>query len=301
MLDVVPLKYGTAFKKAFADPAVFSGFASAVLGIDVDIDHVEQEHRFGPTFGRIDITHDLCAEDARQRAVVGLRHASEEDAFDSFLYQHVVGQTEQIQSAGDDRFRRTVYTIVVLTRLPQNPAERFDVAVQDSDLHTLQGAKLGLYGHRLVFVNARGLRPETPSPLRRWLELIEDSLDQQVDETRYPEPLLQRVLRTIENSSVSPQDAYLLKQEVMWENAKREARAEGKEEGRRDGEARGEARGEAKGKAGAVLAVLAARGLAVDEATRARVEACDDVARLDQWLARALTAVSASEALDDAT
>ncbi|MCU0686715.1 MAG: hypothetical protein MUF34_31455, partial [Polyangiaceae bacterium] len=157
MLDVVPLKYGTAFKKAFADPAVFSGFARAVLGIDVDVDHVEQEHGFGPAFGRVDIKYDLFAEDARRRIVVELQHVREEDSFDRFLYYHLVGQAEQIQSADDYRFRRTVYTIVVLTRLPQNPAERFDVAVQDSDLHTLQGAKLGLYGHRLVFVNARGL------------------------------------------------------------------------------------------------------------------------------------------------
>jgi predicted transposase/invertase (TIGR01784 family) len=293
MLDVVPLKYGTAFKKAFADPEVFSGFARAVLGIDVDVERVEQEHGFGPAFGRVDIKYDLFAEDARRRIVVELQHVREEDSFDRFLYYHLVGQAEQIQSADDYRFRRTVYTIVVLTRLPSTPSLQFDVAVHDSDLRDLQGTKLGVYGHRLVFVNARGLRPETPSPLRRWLELIDDSLDRQVDETRYPEPLLQRVLRTIEHASVSPQDAYLLKQEVMWENAKREAR----DEGRRDGEARGEARGEAKGKAGALFAVLAARGLAVDEATRARVEACADPGQLDRWLARALTAASASEAV----
>ncbi|HEU4412802.1 MAG TPA: HEPN domain-containing protein [Polyangiaceae bacterium] len=82
---------------------------------------------------------------------------------------------------------------------------------------------------------------------------------------------------------------------------------EGKEEGLREGEARGraeglrqgEARGEAKGKAAALLTVLAARGLAVDDATRGRIEACADPARLDRWLARALTAASAREAVDD--
>lgn len=291
MLDVVPLKYGTAFKRAFADPDVFSGFARAVLGVDIDVDRVEQEHGFGPAFGRVDIKYDLFAEDARRRIVVELQHVREEDSFDRFLYYHLVGQAEQVQSADDYRFHRTVYTIVVLTRLPSAPSLRFDVAVHDSDLRDLAGTKLGVYGHRLVFVNARGLRPETPSPLRRWLELIEDSLDRQVDETRYPEPLLQRVLRTIEHSRVSPQDAYLLKQEVMWENAKREARDEGKAEGRRDGEVRG--------KAAALLTVLTARGLAVDDATRARVEACTDAGRLDRWLARALTAASASEAVGD--
>ncbi|HEU4412803.1 MAG TPA: Uma2 family endonuclease [Polyangiaceae bacterium] len=86
-----------------------------------------------------------------------------------------------------------------------------------------------------------------------------------------------------------------------------EAAREGREQGRREGEARGEARGkeqglregEAKGKAAALLTVLAARGLAVDDATRGRIEACADAARLDRWLARALTAASAREAVDE--
>lgn len=54
-----------------------------------------------------------------------------------------------------------------------------------------------------------------------------------------------------------------------------------------------------RGKAAALLTVLAARGLAVDDETRGRIKACDDVVRLDRWLARALTAASACEALDD--
>jgi PD-(D/E)XK nuclease family transposase len=303
MLDVVPLKYGTAFKKAFGDPEVFSGFAQAVLGIDVKVERVEQERGFRPVYGQVDIKYDLFAEDAQKRLVIELQHVREDDSFDRFLYYHLIGQAEQIQGADDYRFRRTVYTIVVLTRLPSDPALRFDVAVHDGDLRTLDGAKLGVYGHRLVFVNARALGPQTPAPLRRWLEVIEDSLDEKVDETRYPEPLLQRVLRTIERSHLSPHEAYLLKEEAQWESAKREARGEGKEEGLREGEARGRAEGvregEAKGKAAALLTVLAARGLEVDGETRARIEACDEPARFDRWLARALTAASAREVVGD--
>nr|MCU0687583.1 Uma2 family endonuclease [Polyangiaceae bacterium] len=80
---------------------------------------------------------------------------------------------------------------------------------------------------------------------------------------------------------------------------KAEGRAEGKAEGLREGEARGKAEGKAEGlregKAAALLTVLAARGLAVDDETRARLEACADPAQLDRWLARALTAASARE------
>jgi flagellar biosynthesis/type III secretory pathway protein FliH len=82
---------------------------------------------------------------------------------------------------------------------------------------------------------------------------------------------------------------------------KEEGLREGEAKGLREGEAKGLREGEARGKAAALLTVLAARGLAVDDEARGRIEACTDVARLDRWLARALTAASAREALDDAT
>jgi hypothetical protein len=65
------------------------------------------------------------------------------------------------------------------------------------------------------------------------------------------------------------------------------------------GMAEGEARGVARGKAEAVLAVLAGRGLAVSDPLRDRVLACTDVARLDAWLTRAITAASAAEAIGE--
>jgi hypothetical protein len=78
-----------------------------------------------------------------------------------------------------------------------------------------------------------------------------------------------------------------------------EGEARGKAEGLREGEAKGLREGEARGKRAALQTVLATRGLALDDALRARIEACNDLTRLDRWLARALTAASAREALDD--
>ena len=57
---------------------------------------------------------------------------------------------------------------------------------------------------------------------------------------------------------------------------------------------KGEARGKAEGKAEAVLAVLAARGIAVSDLLRDRVLHCTDVATLDVWIRRAATASTAS-------
>jgi flagellar biosynthesis/type III secretory pathway protein FliH len=85
------------------------------------------------------------------------------------------------------------------------------------------------------------------------------------------------VLRTIERSHLSPQEAFLLKEEAGWESAKREARGEGKEEGLREGKEEGLREGEAKGKAeglrAAVLDLCEAFGLETTDEQRAQLEA----------------------------
>ena len=43
MVKVIPLRYGTIFKKAFRDSMVFSRFASDVLGMPIEITTVHQE------------------------------------------------------------------------------------------------------------------------------------------------------------------------------------------------------------------------------------------------------------------
>jgi hypothetical protein len=50
-----------------------------------------------------------------------------------------------------------------------------------------------------------------------------------------------------------------------------------------------------EGQIQALWAILAARGLSVDPATRARVEACQDPAVLARWIARAMTAATAAD------
>jgi hypothetical protein len=76
------------------------------------------------------------------------------------------------------------------------------------------------------------------------------------------------------------------------------------EEGRRQGLAEGLAEGLAKGRlqtqAQALLCVLATRKLPVSEELRARIEACQDIATLERWLERAVTAQSAADAISEA-
>ncbi len=248
MIDVVPLRYGTAFKKAFSDPEVLSAFVRDVLGVELHFTKVEQEKAFLPPVGKIDVRFDLFAEDEENRAIVELQHVREIDAFSRFYYYHLVAQIEQVSSNKKYAVDRTVYTIVVLTRLPQDEHLRFDLASQSSDIITHDGRPLGLFMHRIVFVNPRALSPSTPPALRHWLELFEDSLDRTIDETAFPDPLFRRVIDAIETTHLSPQEAYWFIEEAEWEDTKTAERREGKEEGLREGKEEGLREGERKGR-----------------------------------------------------
>jgi hypothetical protein len=76
-------------------------------------------------------------------------------------------------------------------------------------------------------------------------------------------------------------------------------RRQGMLEGVAKGEATGMAKGRAEGLRDAILAVLAARGLAVSEADRARVEECSDIATLSRWHTRAVSAATTHEIFED--
>ncbi|NKZ02887.1 hypothetical protein [Actinomadura latina] len=62
--------------------------------------------------------------------------------------------------------------------------------------------------------------------------------------------------------------------------------------------ARGEAKGEARGEAKSVLLVLKARGIAVPNEVRERVESCTDTDQLERWVQRAAVIDKAEDLLD---
>jgi hypothetical protein len=64
------------------------------------------------------------------------------------------------------------------------------------------------------------------------------------------------------------------------------------------GRAEGKTEGKSEAKAEAILAFLAARGIAVDDEIRARIMGCTDIATLDRWITRAATAASVAEVVE---
>lgn len=82
--------------------------------------------------------------------------------------------------------------------------------------------------------------------------------------------------------------------EIIREEGRQEGRAEGRQEGRAEGENRGEVRGEAR----TLLKQLRLRGFSVDEATAERILTTTDVALLDRWVERVLSARTLAEVLE---
>ena len=96
MKQVASLQYGVVFKKAFCDPEIFSAFVRDVIGLPIEVDHVETEKEFDPPVGYVRPRFDLFAEDTKHRVIVDIQHARTADHYDRFLYYHCVALLEQI-------------------------------------------------------------------------------------------------------------------------------------------------------------------------------------------------------------
>lgn len=291
MLKVVPLRYGTVFKKAFGDREVFCRFASDVLGVPIEVETVHQEYRYPEAVGPVRVEYDLFAEDVKHRVIVEIQHVRERDFFDRFLHYHAVGIVEQSTSHRQYRAAQTVFTLVVLTTEPRDHDLKFSVAVSDMDPVSEQGKRLGVYRHRLVFLNPKVINDQTPPGARAWMELIADSLDGQVDETHYEDdPPKMRVLDAITARTLTPEELAQVKDEAAWESTKQAERQEGREEGREEG---------ALARSREILLMLArAAGIAFGEEELRRIAGCEETAVLDRWIARVPGAKGAGEVLD---
>jgi hypothetical protein len=253
------------------------------VGIDFTPDHIEQEYSYRQPVSRVNVAYDLFAEDAARRTIVELQHVREDTTYDRFLYYHAIGLVEQIVSSERYKFERDVYTLVIFTRWPDDPALRYGRAVCDLDPVTDEGARLNVYRHRLVFVHARAPMERLPPSLRPLMGLLDDTLDGHVDETRYPDAVSQHILARIRCEGMTPEENAKIKDEAGWEAAKREERHWGRvEEGAR-----------------AVLTALRVRGIMVPDVARERILAEKDPERLERWLERAILAASVAEVIGE--
>jgi predicted transposase/invertase (TIGR01784 family) len=236
-MQVIPLKYGTIFKRAFGQPDVFCQFAKDVLGIEININKVHTEYEYPEPIGFVRSKYDLFAEDTEKRIIVEIQQVKEDDFFDRFLYYHLISMVEQVGGFQEYGFDRTVYTIVVLTSTPRDGSINFSCAVSDMNPIDEYGRTVEVYPHRLVFLCPRQLNDKTPPLVKKWLTFIEDSLDGEMDEEDYPETLWKKIMAAIYKHSISPELLSEIKDDAAWEKAKIRFVAEGRKEGLEEGRA----------------------------------------------------------------
>ena len=228
MKHVASLRYGVIFKKAFCDPEIFTAFAQDVLGITLEIDHVETEKSFSPSIGRVAARFDLYAEDRKHRTIVDIQHERYGDHYHRFLHYQCAAILEQVVNAEEYRPPLKVFTIVVLT---SGDRHQCDVATIEFDPKDRQGRPLREIPHKVIYLCPKYVTDETPAPYREWLRAIADSLDEEVDETQYTRPEIRKIFDYIEKDHVSPEERARMFDEYGQEGLRQEKYAEGLQHG----------------------------------------------------------------------
>ena len=219
MQAVASLRYGVIFKKAFSQPDVFTAFVKDILDIDLIIDRVETEKSFPSPVGNVNNHFDLFAEDKVNRIIVDIQHRRYADHYHRFLHYHCAALLEQAVSAKDYRPALAVYTIVVLTSGDKHGR---DMSMIDFDPKDRHGQGLGEIPHKIVYLCPKYLNDETPEAWREWLFAINDSLDEEVDETHYHKACVRKILTTIQKNTLTPEDHARMKDEYSEEELRRE-------------------------------------------------------------------------------
>ncbi len=214
MKKVASLRYGVIFKKAFSQPDIFKAFVKDFIGIELNIDQVEMEKSFDPPIGNVDSRFDLFAEDKQNRIIVDIQHVRYADHYDRFLHYHCAALLEQVASSQDYHPSQKVFTIVVLT---SGDRHKVDIATIDFDPKDRKGKPLNEIGHKILYVCPKYVADDTPEPYREWLLAIADSLDEEVDETAYQRPEIQRIFELIARDLISPKEYARMKEEYSIE------------------------------------------------------------------------------------
>ena len=240
MIEVASLRYGVIFKKVFSKPHIFTAFVKDILGIEIEIDKVETEKSFSPIIGKVDSRFDLFAKDKKNRIIVDIQHKRYQDHYDRFLHYHCAALLEQITSSANYKPNMQVYTIVVLT---SGDRHKTDILINDFRPRKLDGTAIAETQHKIIYLCPKYLTSETPEPYKKWLKLIDDSLDKKIEESDYQNDIVQEIFSLIKKDKISPQEYARMKEEYsddeylqeQTQKAIKKGRKEGREEGREEG------------------------------------------------------------------
>jgi len=243
MKNVAPLRYDVIFKKAFGEPKIFTAFIRDLLDIKLEIDVVEKDKAYDPPIGSVQTKFDLYAEDTKNRVIIDMQHVRFSDHYHRFLHYHCAALLAQVVKSKNYSPELKVYTIVILT---SGDKHKTDVSTIDFDPKNRKGEPLGEIDHQVIYICPKYLQDDTPKEYRQWLEMIEDSLDEQVDESHYSIPEIQEIFDIIEKDQVTPEERARMFDEYNVAELKQEEFKKAKEVAFDEGFAEAQKEGEEK-------------------------------------------------------
>jgi hypothetical protein len=142
-------------------------------------------------------------------------------------------------------------TIVVLT---SGDRHKTDIAITDFEPKNLAGEGIQETLHKIVYLCPKYVNEATPQPYKEWFNAINDSLDGQVNEDHYQNPILQEIFECIQIDNTSPQEYARMKDEYAndqyftdkAQKAKEEGMKQGMEQGKKEGMKQGIEEGQQK-------------------------------------------------------
>ncbi len=244
MKQVAPLRYDVIFKKAFSVPEIFTAFVHDFLDIELEIDTVEKDKVCDPPIGNVVTKFDLYAKDKKNRVIVNVEHEGYQSDYERSMYSHAALLTQMTDNRNLDHPEWQIFTLVVFISGDKHQTDISMIELTPKDLNGQPLEEECRY--KIIYICPKYLnKKRTPRQYHEWMEAIEDSLDEQVDESKYTHPEIQHVFDLIEKDKVTPQerakmfDEYSLeavKQEkIQKDEAKEEGKKEGKEEGKEEG------------------------------------------------------------------
>ena len=169
------------FKKAFTDKFVLQCLVKDLFNIDFIPHKVETEKRFKPKIAHIDFKYDIFAQSKDERVIVEIQKVDYDYNFDRFLLYHNMAIAELQRSSKEYKANKTVYTVVVFTDRYIAKDRNGDLVEQDilfhnSNLFTLTGQEIDIFGHKMICLNHNYIKNTTPQGYRDWLILVQQSI-----------------------------------------------------------------------------------------------------------------------------
>ena len=230
MKQVAPLRYDMIFKKAFSQPEMFTALVNDLLGIQLEIDEVENDKVFA--VGKVATRFDLFAEDKKNRIIIEVQHAHYSDTYERFVYYQCNAMVETIASSNNYSFPVTIITLVFFTG-KKAPSPDSGILVHDFEPRDMVTGKVieGVYPrkHQLIFIFTNSLKKKkTPANYLEWMQAINDSLDKEVNEEDYTNPHIHRLFEVIEKDKISPEEYASMKEEYNRAESEKQAEEKGR-------------------------------------------------------------------------